>query len=208
MVYPQLSPETYLVFFLFFSECRQLCKKGALNQAKILSTSIENLLHDEYLFPTTKDKLYQQHYPLYEIFQRSVRQLRSDICQTHHILWNDGIDRTNKNQLIINFDYLDRLFQCIFYEDKGEKLLIEKNIQTFATYCFQVLIQILIEKNMKLIIDEETTMIEIRLEENEVNEENNIEQFNQILNYLKQFFDSLNTHLLSRVMMVQRSNDK
>ncbi len=110
--------------------------------------------------------------------------------------------------MIINFDYLDRLFQCIFYEDKGEKLLIEKNIQTFATYCFQVLIQILIEKNMKLIIDEETTMIEIRLEENEENEENNIEQFNQILNYLKQFFDSLNTHLLSRVMMVQRSNDK
>jgi hypothetical protein len=114
----------------------------------------------------------------------------------------------NKNQLIINFDYLDRLFQCIFYEDKGERLLIEKNIQTFAIYCFQVLIQILIKKNMKLNIDKETTMITIRLEENEESEENDIARFNQTLNYLKQFFDVLNTHLLSRVMKIQITNDK
>ncbi len=191
-----------------FSECRQLCRKGSLNQAKILSESIENLIHNEYLFPNNNDKFSQQHYPLYETFQRSVRQLHSDICQTHHILWNDGIDRINKNQFKIHFNYLDQLFQCKFYEDKGEKLLIEKNIQTFAIYCLERFIQILIEKKMKLIIDKETTMIVIRLEDNKEIKGNNIEQFHEILNYLKQFFDVLNKHLLSRMMNIQTSNEK
>jgi len=127
-----------------YLECRQLCKKGSLNQAKILSESIENLIRNEYLFPNTKDKVYQQHYPLYEIFQRSVKQLRSDICQTHHTLWNDGIDRINKNEFKLNIYYLDQLFQCFFYEDKGEKLLMEKNIQIFARYCLENFIEILI----------------------------------------------------------------
>ncbi len=199
-------------FFIFclFLECRQLCKKGSLNQAKTLSESIENLIHNEYLFPNNPDKFYQQHYPLYETFQRSVKQLRSDICQTHHILWNDGIDKTNKNQLKLNFSYLDQLFQCIFYDDKGEKLLMEKNIQTFAIDCLQGFIQNLIEKKMKLDIDEEetTTMVLIRLENNEEIERNNIQQFNETLNFIKKFFDVLNTHLLSREMKVQTSNEK
>ncbi|CAF2511882.1 unnamed protein product [Rotaria sp. Silwood2] len=111
-------------------ECRQLCKKGSLNEAKNLYQTVENLINNEYLFPHTKDKFYQQHYPLYETFQKYVRQLRTDICQTHHILWNDGVDRTTKNQLKLNLNHLDQLFKCIFYEEKGEKLLMEKNIQT------------------------------------------------------------------------------
>jgi len=195
-------------FLFLFSECRQLCRKGSLNQAKILSESIENLIHNEYLFPNNNDKFSQQHYPLYETFQRSVRQLRSDICQTHHILWNDGIDRTNKNQLNIQFDYLNQLFQCIVYEDKGEKLLMEKNIQTLATFCLQRLIQILIEKKIKLVIVEEATMVSIRMEENEEIEGNDIEQFNETLKYLKKLFDVLNMHLLTRVMKVQTLNEK
>ncbi|CAF1079626.1 unnamed protein product [Rotaria sordida] len=189
-------------------ECRQLCKKGYLNEAKILYETIENLINNEYLFPPTNDKFYQQHYPLYETFQRYVRQLRTDICQTHHILWNDSIDRTNKNQLKINLNYLDQLLKCIFYEEKGEKLLMEKNIQSFASYCFQGFIHILIEKKMKLIIDVETTMVLIKIENNEEIEQNDIEQFNETLNYLKKFFDILNIHLLSRVMKIQTSKDK
>ena len=189
-----------------FSECRQLCRKGALNEAKILSTSIDNLLRDKYLFPTSHDRSSQKHH-LYETLQRSHRQLRSDIRQTHYMLWNDGIDRTTKNQLIINFDSLDRLFQCTF-NDREEKELIENHLRTFATYSFQVLLEVLLEKNMKLTIEEETTMIAIRLEENEESEEIDLARFNQTLNYLKQFFHVLNTHVLSRVMIVQTSADK
>ncbi|CAF4017364.1 unnamed protein product, partial [Rotaria sp. Silwood1] len=44
-------------------ECRQLCKKGALNEAKNLYETIENLINNEYLFPHSNDKFYQQHYP-------------------------------------------------------------------------------------------------------------------------------------------------
>jgi hypothetical protein len=61
---------------------------------------------------------------------------------------------------------------------------------------------------MKLIIDKETTMIVIRLEDNKEIKGNNIEQFHEILNYLKQFFDVLNKHLLSRMMNIQTSNEK
>ena len=189
-------------------ECRQLCKQGALNDAKILSTSIDNLIQNEYLFPTNNTKFYQQNSPLYEAFQRSVKQLRSDISQTHHSLWNDGVDRTTKNQLQLNLTCLDQLFQCIFYEDKGEKMLMEKNIQIFATYCLQIFIQVLVEQNRKFLIDEQSTMITIRMEENDETKDNTIEQFNDILVNLKKFFDVLNTHLLSRVMNVQPSNDK
>jgi hypothetical protein len=203
-----ISSEKKTLQFVYL-ECRQLCKKGSLNQAKILSESIENFIRNEYLFPNTKDKVYQQHYPLYEIFQRSVKQLRSDICQTHHTLWNDGIDRINKNEFKLNIYYLDQLFQCFFYEDKGEKLLMEKNIQIFARYCLENFIEILIEKKMKLDIQEDTTtMILIRLEDNEKINKNNIEQFEEILNYLKKFFQVLNTYLLSRVMKIQTSNEK
>ncbi|CAF3979662.1 unnamed protein product [Rotaria sp. Silwood1] len=162
----------------------------------------------EYLFPHSNDKFYQQHYPLYETFQKYVRQLRTDICQTHHTLWNDGVDRTTKNQLKLNLNYLDQLFQCIFHEEKGERLLMEKNIQTFASYCFQGFIHILIEKKMKLVIDVETTMVLIRMENNEEIERNDIEEFDETLNYLKKFFDVLNIHLLSRVMKIQTSKEK
>lgn len=165
-------------------------------------------MKNEYLFPGNNDKTYQQHYPLYETFQRSVKQLRSDISQTHHTLWNDGVDRTTKNQLHINFMWLDQLFQCLIYEDKGEKSLIEKNIQTFATYCFQIFIQVLIEKNLKLTIEEETTMVVIQMDENDELKESTIEQFNETLINLQQFFHVLNTHLLSREMKVQPANDK
>jgi len=196
-----------LIFFLF-KECRQLCKKGYLNEAKTAYKSIENLINNEYLFPTNTDKFYQQHYPLYETFQRSVRQLRSDICQAHNTLWNDGIDKTKKNQLKLDLNYIDQLFQCIFYEDKGEKLLMEKNIQAFATYFLQGFIQILIEKRIRLDVDVDTTRILIRMEDNEEIEGNNIEQFNETLNYLKRVFDILNMYLLSRIMKVQTSNEK
>jgi hypothetical protein len=200
---------TFRINLIFlFEECRQLCKQSHLNEAKNLFQSIENLINDEYLFPNNNDKFYQQHYPLYESFQRSVRQLRSDISQTHIILWNDGIDRQNKNEFKINTFYLDQLFQCVFSEEKGEKVLMEKNIQTFALYCLQGYVHMLIEKRMKLIIDIETNMILIRIENDDEIDRNDNEQFHEIFNYLKRFFETLNTYLLSRIMKVQTSNDR
>jgi hypothetical protein len=70
------------------------------------------------------------------------------------------------------------------------------------------LIQILIEKKIKLVIVEEATIVSIRMEENEEIEGNNIEQFNETLKYLKKLFNVLNTHLLTRVMKVQTLNEK
>jgi len=46
------------------------------------------------------------------------------------------------------------------------------------------------------------------LEDNKEIKGNNIEQFHEILNYLKQFFDVLNKHLLSRMMNIQTLNEK
>ncbi len=108
----------------------------------------------------------------------------------------------------LDLNYIDQLFQCILYEEKGEKLLMEKNIQAFATYCLQGFIQILIEKRIRLDVDVDTTRILIRMEDKEEIQGNNIEQFNETLNYLKRFFDILNMYLLSRIMKVQTSNDK
>ncbi|CAF3487316.1 unnamed protein product [Adineta steineri] len=191
-------------------ECRQLCKKGHLNEAKNSYKSIENILNNQYLFPNTNEKFYQQHYPLYETFQKSIGRLRSDICQTHHILWNDGVNKTTQNELQLNLNYLDQLFKCIFYEDRGEKLLMEKNIQTFATFCFQEFIQIFIETKLKLVIDIETPVILLQMEndDDDIEKNNNIEQFNITLNYLKEFFEILNTYLLSRRMNIQTTKEK
>jgi hypothetical protein len=142
--------------------------------------------------------------------QRSVDQLRSDICQTHHILWNDGVNRTNKNQLKLDLNDIGRLFECVFYEERKEKLLMEKNIQTFAMYCLQGFINVLIEKKLKLDVDVQTTMVLITMdnEEEEELDRNEIEQFNETLNYLKKFFEVLDMHLLTRVMKVQTANEK
>ncbi|CAF2030296.1 unnamed protein product [Rotaria magnacalcarata] len=190
-------------------DSRQLCKKGHLNEAKILFETIEKLINNEYLFPHSTDKFYQQHNPLYETFQRNVRQLRTDICQTHHSLWNDGVDRTIKNQLKLNLNYLDQLFKCTLYDEKGEKVLVEKNIQAFASYFFQGFIHVVVEKKTKLVIDVDTKVISIRMEnDEEETEKNTIEQFNKTLNYLNQLFDTLNTYLLSRTMKIQMSNSK
>lgn len=98
--------------------------------------------------------------------------------------------------------------QCTFSEDKGEKLLIEKNLQSFATYCFLSLIQILIENNKKLTIEEEPTMALIQLEDNDEIKITKIEQFNETMNYLKEFFEVLNKYVLSRIMNIQKSSDK
>lgn len=201
-------PSNIFSFLFHFEECRQLCKKGYLYEAKEASKSIDNLMNNEYLFPKTSDKFYQQHYPLYETFQRSVRQLRSDICQTHHILWNDGVERTTTNQIRLEFNQLEQLFKCIFDEDQGEKLLMEKNIQTFATYCLQEFIRVLIDKKMKLDVDVETTMVLIRMETDEDVERDHIEELNEALNYLKNLFEILNMYLLSRVMKIQTSKEK
>ena len=167
--------------------------------------TIESLLNDEYLFPA---KTPHPNSPLYDIFQRSARQLRSDICQTHHTLWNDGIDRTGKNELRFNLKYIDQLFQCIFHEDKGEKTLMEKNIQSFANYCFQRIIQVLLEKNMKLNVDVEPTNVTIRLEINEDSDRTDIEQLNITLSDIKKFFEVVNTYVLLRVMNVQTSKEE
>lgn len=165
-------------------------------------------MNNEYLFPHSTDKSYQQHYPLYETFQRNFKQLRIDITQTHHSLWNDGVDRTNKNQLKLNMNHLDKLFQCTFYDDKGEKALMEKNIQNFASFCFQGIIQVLIEKKMKLTIDVESISVAIRIENNEDFEGNSIEQFHNTLNDLNKLFDTLNQYLLGNFMKIQTSNNK
>ena len=197
-----------MFFFRCCLECRQLCKQGDLNEAKSSYEAVENLIHNQYLFPKRNDRFYQQHYPLYELFQRSVRQLRSDICQEHHSLWNDGVDRTSKNQLKLDLNYLDQLFKCTFNEEKGEKLLMKKNIQTFASYCFQRFIHVLIEKKTKLVIDVETKIVLIQMDDQEEIGRNSIEQFNETLNNLKAFLDILNTYLLSRVMIIQTLNNK
>ncbi|CAF4441354.1 unnamed protein product, partial [Adineta steineri] len=113
------------------------------------------------------------------------------------------------NELQLNLNYLDQLFKCIFYEDRGEKLLMEKNIQTFATYCFQGFIQIFIETKLKLVIDIETPVILLQMEnDDDIEKNNNIEQFNITLNYLKEFFEILNTYLLSRTMNIQTTKEK
>lgn len=190
-------------------ECRRLCRDGRLSDAKAAFHTIESLLTDEYLFPTSQDKAYQQHNPLYETFQRSTRQLRSDISQLHHTLWKDGVDDTQKNQLTLNFKYIDELFQSVLYEDRGERVLTEKNVQAFATYCLQRFIQVLVEKRMGLTIDAEATMVSIQLENADDDvERGDIEQLDQAFQHLQSFLETLNTHLLSRAMKVQASNEQ
>ena len=200
------------IFDLFFVvECRQFCKQGDLNRAKTLFQSIESVTQDPYLFPSSVDRSSQDQYSFYETFQRSIRQLRSDITQMHTTLWNDGVDRQLKNEVKVTSNYLDRLFQCTFYEDKGEKSLIEKHVQTFATYCLQGFIHRLIEKRSELTIedDERTLRLVYSLDSDQESSGNHrIEQFDRALNYLREFFQALHTNLLSRTVKIQPANQK
>jgi hypothetical protein len=77
-------------------------------------------------------------------------------------------------------------------------------------YCLQGFINVLIEKKLKLDVDVQTTMVLITMdnEEEEELDRNEIEQFNETLNYLKKFFEVLDMHLLTRVMKVQTANEK
>lgn len=104
--------------------------------------------------------------------------------------------------------FLDQLFQCRFIEDRGEKILIEKNIQTFATFCYQRFIEILMEKSMTIVIKEETNHVDISLEENDENDDNQIEEFDRKIKNLKEFFEILNQYVLSRMIHIQPSNQK
>lgn len=140
--------------------------------------------------------------------QKSFKQLHIEINQTHQTLWNDGIDRTTKNHLKLQLFYLDQLFQCRFIEDRGEKILIEKSIQTFATFCYQRFIEILIEKPMTIVIQEEKNQIEIFLEEHDENDENQIEEFDRKIKNLKEFFEILNQYVLSRTIQIQPTSNQ
>ena len=170
--------------------------------------AIETITQDTYLFPAQPS---QHQHPFYETFQRSIRQLRSDITQLHTTLWNDGVDRQVKNELKVKATYLDRLFQCTFYEDRGEKSLIEKHLQTFATYCLQGFIHRLIEKRARLTIEDNgsTARLVYALEKDQDPVDNDrIEQFDQTLNYLREFFQVLHANVLSRTVKVQPANQK
>ncbi|UJR25729.1 hypothetical protein I4U23_007080 [Adineta vaga] len=86
---------------------------------------------------------------------------------------------------------------------------MEKNIQSFANYCLQRFIQILVEKNRKLNIQVEPMHVTVQLEDEEDEDDrNDIEQLNLTLNYLKEFFQILNTYLLSRIMNIQTTKDQ
>lgn len=127
----------------------------------------------------------------------------------HTTLWNDGVDRQLKNEVKVKTSYLDRLFQCTFYEDKGEKSLIEKHVQTFATHCLQGFIHRLIEKRSELTVedDEQTLRLVYSLDSDQKSSGNHrLEQFDRALNYLREFFQALHANLLSRTVKVQPVN--
>ena len=91
--------------------------------------------------------------------------------------------------------------------------MVEKHIQTLATYCLQGFIHVLIEKRSRLIIEEqdESTKILFRIENEDEHDESTsdgIEQFNQTLIYLGEFFQTLNTYLLSRLVKMPTSDQK
>ena len=91
--------------------------------------------------------------------------------------------------------------------------MVEKHIQTFASYCLQGFIHVLMEKRSRLIIEEqdESTKVLFRIEnddEHDESETNGIEQFDQTLIYLGEFFQTLNTYLLSRPLQVHSSDQK
>lgn len=198
------------MFFRKFSECRKLRDNGNLTEAKIVLQTIDLITEDSFLFPKQIEKSAAKQNRFYEKFQQNLRQLRSEIFQMHSNLWNDGVNRHEKNELQLKTNELDRLFRCTFDEDNGEKNLIEKQIQTFANYCLQSFLHDLLEKPMRLIIDEDlkTTNVKIRLENDDENDENRMKQFEQILNDFKGFFHVLNVNLLSRTIKIQPTNDQ
>lgn len=195
---------------LLHLECRRLREKGNLSEAKIVLQSIDATTEDPYLFPVQVEKSAASQVPYYDTLQRSLRQLRSEIFQAHTNLWNDGVNRQKKNELLLKTNHLDRLFQCTFYEDRGEKSLIEKHIQTLANHCLQTFIHELVDKQIALIVEEDasTASANIRLENEEIIEPNRMKRFDQVLTYFKEFLHALNLHLLSRAIKIQPANDK
>lgn len=167
-----------------------------MNEAKSVFQSIESIGQDVYLFPKRLEKSFDD--PLYEYFQRFLRQVASELCQLHTILWNDGVDRQTKNRFVLNNDDLDRLFQCEFVEEKDEKQTIEKQIQSFAQFVMEVFVASLLEKEIQLKIDEDSTTVSIQLEQEIFDEQNRLEQFQDALNFIEELFNVLNSNLLSR----------
>lgn len=159
------------------------------------------MVDDEYLFPNkgaiSKDSMFEE-------FERSIRQIRSDINQMHAALWNDGVDRNKKNLLVLNNDDLDRLFQCDLIEEKSEKDLVEKQIEIFSKNFLEFYPKELIDKGKRLIVDEENPKeIFIRIENSgEENEKSDVEQFDEAIRNLRVVLQILNANLLSRSMRI------
>jgi predicted RNA-binding protein YlqC (UPF0109 family) len=192
-------------------ECRQLCKQGHLNEAKHVFQSMEEIMNDTYVFPAHVEQCSNEQQTFYDELQRSIQQVRSEISQTHVNLWNDAVNRQHVNQLHLTAKYFDRLFQSTFDDKKGETTLIDKQMQLLASYCLETFIRRLIDKPMRLFIDEDddNARVIIRIEHDDKrNECHRIERFGRILNELEELFQTLHKHLLSRTIKIQTIKKK